>query len=207
MKKILLMPLLSLVLMVSYLFISSPATVFANTYGNGNYGACTYNNCGITLSTSGNVNLNITLVGGGPTCSDNSDSVGVNTDSSTGYTLTLIDSTTNTNMVGASHGSNIAAASGTTSSPAVLTADTWGYRVDGLSGFGSGPTSSGSNTSPLSLTFAGVQPSSGTPDTIATSSSPADPTVTTPVWYGVCADSTIPADTYSNVVTYTAVTN
>jgi hypothetical protein len=35
----------------------------------------------------------------------------------------------------------------------------------------------------------------------------ANPTVTTSVWYGACAAATLTADTYSDTVTYTAVTN
>jgi hypothetical protein len=180
---------------------------YANNYGSGNYGACQYGSCGISLTTNGTVNLNITPVGGSTICTDQSDSAGVTTDSSTGYTLTLGDSDTNTNLAGASHGGNIAATSGTLASPVVLTANKWGYRVDSLGSFGSGPTSAGTNTAPLSLTFAGIQSSSNTPDTIATSSTAADPTVTTTVWYGACVDTTIPADSYSDTVTYTAVTN
>jgi hypothetical protein len=184
---------------------------YADNYGAGNYNAGVYcggsNTCGISLSTSGTVSLNITPVGGSTICTDSSDSAAVTTDSGAGYTLTLGDGDTNTNLVGGSHGGTIAASSGTVGSPAVLTANKWGYRVDGLGGFGSGPTTSGTNTAPLSLTFAGVQSSANTPDTIASSSAPADPAVTTTVWYGACANTTLPTDTYSDSVTYTAVVN
>lgn len=207
MKKILLFPALCFSLVLTYIVMLSTSPAFAQVYGDGDYGACTYNNCGISLTTSGTVNINVTPVGGATTCSDNSDSVGVTTDSSTGYTLTLGDSDTNTNLVGGSHGGNIPAISGTPSSPTVLTANTWGYRVDGLSGFGSGPTTVGNNTSPLGLGFAGIESSSNTPDTISTTSSPADPAQTTTVWYGICANSSLVADTYSDTVTYTAVVN
>jgi hypothetical protein len=180
---------------------------YANTYGSGTYNSCQYGGCSITLSTSTTVNLPITPVGGSTTCTTQSDSVGVLTDSSTGYTLTLGDSDTTTSLTGASHGGTIAASSGTPAAPSVLTANKWGYRVDGLSSMGSGPTSAGTNTAPLSLTFAGVESSSNTADTIATSSTAADPTVTTNVWYGACAAATLTADTYTDIVTYTAVTN
>ncbi len=183
------------------------APSYANTYGSGNYGTCQYGGCSITLTTSGTVSLPITPVGGSTTCTTQSDSVGVLTDSSTGYILTLADSDTTTALSGVSHGGTITASSGTPASPATLSANKWGYRVDGLSSLGSGPTTAGTNTAPLSLTFAGVQPSSGTPDTIATTSVAANPTVTTSVWYGACAAATLTADTYSDTVTYTAVTN
>ena len=180
---------------------------YANNYGSGYYGACQYGSCGITLTTNTTVSLNITPVGGSTRCTDQSDSAVVLTDSSTGYTLTLGNTTTNTNLAGAIHGGNIAATSGTLVTPAVLTANTWGYRVDSLGSFGSGLTTAGINTAPLALTFAGIQSSSNPADTIATSSSAADPAVTTTVWYGACADTSIPGDTYSDMVTYTAVTN
>jgi len=196
--------LLSGILFGLVLFTNSS---FANPYGDGNYGACQFNDCTISLTTSGSISVNITPVGGSTTCSDNNDSVGVNTDSSTGYSLTLGDNDTNTNLVGASHGSNITSTTGSFGSPSTLSANHWGYRVDGAGGFGSGPTSSGSNTSPLTLGFAGVQSSSNTPDTIVSTNSPADPTQTTNVWYGACSDTTIPADTYSDTVIYTAVVN
>lgn len=180
---------------------------YANNYGSGYYGACNYGSCGITLTTNTTVNLNITPVGGSTRCTDQSDSAAVLTDSSTGYTLTLGDSDTNTNLAGAIHGGNIAATSGTFAAPVVLTANKWGYRVDSLGSFGSGLTTAGTNTAPLALTFAGILSSASTPDTIATSSSPANSAVTTTVWYGACADTSIPGDTYSDTVTYTAVTN
>lgn len=182
------------------------SVVGANPYGDGDYGSCEYGDCSISLSTSGTDNVNITPASG-TTCSDQSDSVGVNTDSSTGYTLTLADSSSNTNLVGSTHGGNIPAVSGTLSFPVVLTANTWGYRLDGWDNFGSGPTTAQNNTAPLSLTFAGVESSLSTPDTINSTSSPADPTQTNLVWYGVCTNTSIPADTYTTSVTYTAVVN
>jgi len=179
----------------------------ASPYGSDQYGTCQYGSCSISLSTSGTVSLPLTPVGGSTICTTQADSVGVLTDASDGFTLKLADNDTNTTLVGSSHGGTFTASSGTPASPSVLTAGKWGYRVDGLGGMGSGPTSAGTNTAPLSLTFAGVQPSSGTPDTIVTTSVAANPTVTTNVWYGVCAASTQLADTYTDVVTYTAVTN
>lgn len=173
-------------------------------YGDGAYGSCSYGTCSIGLSTNGTVEADV-LPTSGTSCSVQKDSVGITTDSSTGYTLSLSDSGTNNSL---SDGANsIAATNGTQSSPAVLTADTWGYRIDGVGGFGSGPTSAVSNVAPPGLTFALVPLSSSGPNTLVNSSGPADPTVTTSVWYGVCASSSTPTGTYSNVVTYTAIIN
>jgi hypothetical protein len=179
----------------------------ANPYSSGQYGSCQYGNCSITLTTGGSVSLPVTPAGGSTVCTDQSDSVGVQTNSTTGFTLTLGDGDTNTNLVGVSYGGTVAASSGTIASPTVLTAGKWGYRVDGLSGMGSGPTSAGTNTAPLSLTFAGVLSSSSSPTTIATTSVAANPTVTTLVWYGVCVGAAQVADNYADIVSYTAVTN
>lgn len=196
------------ILSLGLLFFGDAAYVHASNfaYGDGNYGACTYNVCAITLTTSGTVNLNIVPTGSGA-CTIQKDVVGVTTDSSTGYSLTLGDSDTSNNLAGASHGSHISAGSGTQASPAALTANTWGYRVDNVGSFGGGPTSANTNIAIPSTTFAAIPLSSQTADTLANSSSPADPTVNTNVWYGACADTTIPDDTYSDVVTYTAVIN
>ncbi len=85
----------------------------------------------------------------------------------------------------------------------------WGYRVDGWSGFGAGPTSPVTNAAPGSLTFAGTQPSSGTPDTIAQTAVVNSSPVTTTVWYGICANNAlgVPAGSYTSTVEYTASAN
>jgi hypothetical protein len=85
--------------------------------------------------------------------------------------------------------------------------NTWGYRVDGVAGFGAGPTSSQASGSVPSTSFAGVPPSNLAGTIVASSNSIANPAVPTTVWYGVCANSSAAAGNYSVVVTYTAVTN
>lgn len=194
-------------LVLAVALLATPIVVFAanDAYGDGEYGECTYDACGITVSSNGTVNINV-IIGASTTCTNQSDTVGVTTDSSTGYTLSLNDSTTNSNL----HGSGatvIPTSSSTQSSPSALSANTWGYRVDDIGGFGAGPTSASSNVAPTSTTFAAIPISSAGGDTLATSSSPADPTVNTSVWYGICVNATIPADTYTSTVVYTAVVN
>jgi len=184
--------------------VSFRALAANGAYGDGSYGSCTYNSCGISLSSNGTVNVNV-IPGASTTCTVQSDSVGVTTDSSTGYTLTATTSTSSNSL--ASGGNTIPATGGTAGSPAALTANTWGYRVDGLGSFGAGPTSAVSNTGVPVVSFAAIPTSVQTPATLATSSSPADPAVTTTVWYGVCVNSAKVAGTYTNSVVYTAVVN
>jgi len=185
--------------------ITIAGTASALNYGAGKYGDCTYGTCGITLSSNGVVNINIVPSQTGA-CTVGSDLVSVLTDNTNGYTLTI---QTNGASNALSNGSStIAAISASQSSPSTLSANNWGYRVDGVSNFGSGPTSAYANAAyPVSDLFAPVPPSTGSADTLATTSVPADPAVTTTVWYGACADTTIPASTYGATVMYTAVAN
>lgn len=184
-----------------------PLSVYADgTYGSGNYGACQYSSCSISLSSQGLVEADIIPAGGATTCTVKSDSVVVTTDSSTGYTLTLNDSDT-VNTMTRSGGVTIDAVAGTSTSPTVLSAHTWGYRVDGVAGFGAGPTSAVTNTSVPGVTFAAVPISTDTPGIVVASTTAADPGVTIPVWYGVCANTSTQSGTYSDNVVYTAVIN
>lgn len=186
------------------IIIIAPAATEAINYGSGTYGSCTYSICGITISASGGVNLNLTPTTGG-SCTIQNNVVSVLTDDSNGYTLQLSNSTTNNSLVDGS--SSIGASTGTQASPIALIINSWGYRVDGVGGFGSGPTTAQTNISPPATTFAQVPAQPTQPDTIATTSVAADPAVNTTVWYGACVNFTIPAGSYTTQVTYSAVTN
>jgi len=155
------------------------------------------------FTTNGTVNANVTPTGvGAQTVA--SDTVTVSTNDSAGYTLQLAESSAVTNLVAG--GDTIPASSGTQTTPAVMAVNTWGYRVDSLGGFGSGPTSSQSSAAISgSIKFAGV-PASGSPNTLKSTSGTATNDTTT-VWYGVAANTTQPSGTYTNTVTYTATTN
>lgn len=172
-------------------------------YGAGTYGTCQYDTCSISITSNNLVSVNITPVGGATKCTVASDTVTVTTGSSTGYSLTLSATNATNDLSGSTN--VIAATSGTPAVPAALSANTWGFRVDGLSGFGAGPTSAVSSVSIPSATFAGV-PVFASPTTIASTAAPAA-AVATNVWYGACADTSIPADTYTDVVLYTAIVN
>jgi hypothetical protein len=179
-------------------------TTDSSVYGSGSFGDCDYGTCTITLTDTGVPTLTVVPTPTGA-CSVQSDTVSVLTDSTTGYSLTMTTSTTNSAMQGAS--TNLATASGTAGAPTTLAINTWGYRVDGLASFGTGPTTAQNSGNVPSVTFAGVPASNQSSTQVAYSNSPANPAQDTKVWYGVCANASIPVDTYSETVVYTAVTN
>jgi len=183
-----------------------PAAALAadGQYGEGDYGACTYNTCGITVSSSGTVNLTI-IPGSSATCTTQKDSVVVTTDASTGYNLSMNNAATTSSLLNG--GSSIATTSGTQVSPIALTANTWGYRIDGLAGFGAGPTAASSNTAASATSFAGIPTSAQPAATLAATTVAAGSGETTSVWYGACANTTLPAGTYTSTIIYTAVVN
>lgn len=181
------------------------AAYTTGTYGSGTYGSCQYGSaCSISLTSNGTISVDVTPTSTGR-CTIQSDTASVLTDDSNGYTLTLADSSTNTALDDGS--GTIPATTATFASPAALTANKWGYRVDGLGSFGSGPTTAQSNIAPPSSTFAGIKASNLTADTIATTATAANPAQTTIVWYGACADTSVSSGTYTTQVTYTAVAN
>lgn len=187
--------------------IAAPASVsaVAGAYGDGTYGTCTYNTCGITVSTNSTVNLNV-IPGTTTTCTTQSDSVAVTTDSTTGYTLSLSNAAATSSLLGG--GANaIVATNGTRTNPLALVANTWGYRVDGVGGFGSGPTTAATNVATSATGYAAIPTSAQAADTIATTAVAANPAVATSVWYSLCVNSSLPTDTYASTVIYTAVVN
>lgn len=202
--------LISLALLFSAAVLLVPSNLVtadtsdSTTYGSGNFGDCNYGSCTITLTGDNQVNVNVIPTPEGR-CTVQSNTPSVLTDSSTGYTLTMTTSTTENAMI--SSGGEITPVNGTAGSPATLSVNTWGYRVDGLDAFGAGPTSPLQSGSTPAVTFAAVPSSEDVATPVASSMGPANPAIDTTVWYGVCADASIPAGTYSTTVTYTAVTN
>lgn len=175
--------------------VASAATTSANTTINAAIGSA------ITITTSNTVSMSLTPTPGGVVSSAN-DTVTVNTNNTSGYTLTLADSDANVNLT--SGGNNISAHSGTFASPTALGVNTWGYAVAGVGGFDVAYSAESNNTTSSSK-WAGV-PASGSPATLKTTASVATNDITT-VWYGVKVDSSQPGGTYSDTVTYTATTN
>ena len=156
----------------------------------------------ISISTGTTVAIALTPTAGG-VVSSVSDTVTVSTNNSTGYALTLANSDATRNLV--SGGNTILPHAGTQASPTALAANTWGYRVVSVGGFGATAYSAESNNGSSSSTWAGV-PATGSANTLKTTATTASGDTTT-VWYGVKADSTKPGGTYSDTVTYTATTN
>jgi hypothetical protein len=155
------------------------------------------------FTTSGTVNANVTPTGAGAQTIA-SDTVTVSTNDSAGYTLTLAETSAATALT--SGGNTIPASSGSQTTPVAMSANTWGYRVDGVGGFGAGPTSAQSSAAISgTIKFAAV-PVTASPNTLKTTSGTASSDTTT-VWYGVAANTSQASGTYTNSVTYTATTN
>ncbi|HTE22464.1 MAG TPA: hypothetical protein VK674_05495 [Candidatus Limnocylindria bacterium] len=185
-------------------FASGATMLSALPYGSGAYDTCTYDTCGISVLTSGTVTLAVTPTSGGVNTTAE-DEVIVETDASTGYTLTFLDSDTDTALT--SGANTVTASGGTQASPVTLALNTWGYRVDSLASFGAGPTGA-QNSDPNALyTFAGVPASNQTAHTLKSTSSAANPAEVTEVWFGARLDTAKPDGIYTGQVTYTAVTN
>jgi hypothetical protein len=155
------------------------------------------------FTTSGTVTDNVTPTGSGAQTIQ-SDTVTVSTNDSAGYKLVLNESTADQTLKSGSN--TIPASSGNQTTPVVMAVNTWGYRVDGVGGFGAGPTSAVSSVAISgSLKFAAI-PVAASPDTLANTSGTAT-NATTTVWYGVAANTSQPTGTYSNTVTYTCTAN
>jgi len=155
------------------------------------------------FTSNGTVTANVTPTGAGAQTIA-SDTLTVSTNNSLGYTLQIADSDATTTLT--SGANTIAASSGSQGTPVVQSANTWGYRVDSVGGFGAGPTS-GQSSAAISGTikFAGM-PANSSPNTIKTTASTASNDTTT-VWYGVAANTSQPTGTYSDTITYTATAN
>jgi len=156
----------------------------------------------ISLSSVSPVAFSMTPTASG-VVSSASDTVTVSTNSTAGYTLTLMDVDATTSLQ--SGGNNITAHAGTQASPTALANGTWGYRVVGVGGFGAsaytGETDAGSSTS----TWAGV-PANGSANTLKTTAVTASNDTTT-VWYGAKVTSSQPNGIYTDTVRYTATAN
>ncbi len=154
------------------------------------------------FTTNGTVNVNVTPTGSGAQTIA-SDTVTVSTNDSSGYTLQLAESGAATALTSA--GNTIPASAGTPASPIVEAANTWGWHVDNIGGFGATATTAQNSAAIGTVKFAAV-PATGSPYTLATTATTAS-NATTTVWYGVAADTSQPTGTYTNTVTYTCTAN
>lgn len=153
------------------------------------------------FTTNTTVNINALPTTGGVQTTA-SDTVTVSTNNSTGYTLKLAETNAASALV--SGGNSIPATSGTFASPIALTANTWGYHVDGLGTFGTGGAAI-SNTTIGAVKYAAV-PATASPQTLKTTATTATSDTST-VWYSLAVNTSTPSGTYTNSVTYTATTN
>lgn len=115
----------------------------------------------------------------------------VATNSTGGYTLQVKDKDNTTDLV---HGTltdkKIAASTNTFASPAVLTNNTWGYRVGHEASFGTDKYA-GITTSNVEIRKNTSGPITGE---------------TTNITYGILVDQSLPTGTYTDVITYTITT-
>lgn len=148
----------------------------------------------VSVSSNPTVAISVTPTSSGAEATA-SDTVTVDSNDADGYTLTLDNDATLT-MAGykddgtTSNGATIAATSGTLASPAALSANSWGWRVDDLGTFGASGT-----TTYAQVTDAG--------SVIRDTTTTANGQVTT-VKYAVKVDLTKPNGIYKDTVTYTA---
>lgn len=178
--------------------------VSAVTYSAGIYGACQFSSCNITLTTEPSLNMPVTPSANSVRCTINEHTVSVSTGSTTGYTLLVSDSDASAALQGVYN--SIQPLSGTSSSPAILTANTWGYRVDNSNGFGAGPTATGQNITIPDITFAGM-PLTTAPDILKSTTSAASTADVTSVYYGLCLDYSVQSGEYSDGIEYSALIN
>ena len=161
----------------------------------------------ISMTTSGTVAISLTPTSGG-VVSSSSDTVTINTNATSGYTLSLVDADATTNLV--SGGNTIAKHTGTWNGSSALGTNSWGYAI--ASGTAGAPTndfdasySAETNNASSTSKWAGIG-ASGSPQNLRITSATATNEVTT-VWYAVKVDTSKPNGTYSDTVTYTATTN
>ena len=157
----------------------------------------------ITYSTSTTVTLGTIVPDATGRESISSDTISATTNDGAGMFITMnAKAAANTNLV--SGAATIVSTAGTTAAPIALANNTWGFRVDTLAGFGSGPTSTVTNIAPAATTFAAI-PATASPYTIKTTATNGSANQT--VYYGVRVNTTQISGNYSSTVTYTFTTN
>ncbi len=151
----------------------------------------------IAVNSTNTVAIGVTPTSAGAEATAN-DSVSVDSNDSDGYNLTFSSSDGAATMAGfkddgtTTNGASLAVTSGTFGTPASLSANSWGWRVDNLGTFGAAGTT----------TYAGV-PINTAAQNIRSTTTTASAEVTT-VKYAVKVDLTKPNGIYKDTVTYTA---
>ena len=152
----------------------------------------------LTANTSGGAKL----VGGKNT-------VRATTNSPTGYQLYL--STANTNLVGTENEENLLpSTSGTYASPAALQANGWGFAIPSQTSKFTGSYTIDATDGTIADTSTLWATVPTTPVQVASEAGAAGGVVTThdlDFYYAVAADVSLPADTYTGTVTYSAISD
>lgn len=157
----------------------------------------------VTISATGPVSFAVTPTAGGRV-STSSHTVGVSTNSTTGYAMSLAMQGASASLVRSGGSETIDPTPGTPTLPSAFSANTWGFRVDGLAAFGTGTTVE-TDVATSAYTWASV-PAGGSGVTIRTYPSPVTDNGTT-VCYGMNATTARPSGTYTGTVVYTAIAN
>jgi hypothetical protein len=169
--------------------------------------------CTLQISSGSSASLNVSFTASvSNACAINSDNVTVTSGNSTGYKLYLMGLNSSGYLTGST---NISSTTYTRTTSTGLPYNTWGYRIDDTSSlgtnFGAGPTTT--STNPNAVNFAKVPyPWTNTApvsnmDLIESPSTAQAGGKTTKVWYGICANTSIPSGAYTDTVIYTAITN
>jgi hypothetical protein len=183
-------------------FVSPIAVSAATDSENTTINASVDSTITLTQSTS-TVNLALSPTSGAVE-SQGHVSLTVDTNNATGYTLTINDQDTDNTLNQTSPAASFAASSGTATTPVALVANTWGYHIDSWASSGTGADAT--STAPTTVKFAAVPLSSGTADTLATTSAPGSGSKD--VYFGAQADATQTSGTgYTDTVVFTATTN
>lgn len=146
--------------------------------------------------TPENLNLSITPTPSGALSADELN-INVNTDNETGYVMSLASANETTDLTDVSTSNSIHSTAATTDNPAVLSANTWGWYPDSLA----------NNPGGSNYQFAAI-PSYDDPYTLKqTNTATSDSGDNIPVSIAANVDTSLPAGTYSNIITITTITN
>ena len=152
--------------------------------------------------TPENLNLSIAPTPSGSLSADELN-INVNTDNETGYVMSLASANETTDLTDVNTSSSIHSTTATTDNPAVLSANTWGWYPNSLV---NNPGYNNSNPADSNYQFAAI-PSYDDPYTLKQTTSATTDTETIPVSIAANVGTSLPAGTYSNIITITTITN
>ena len=148
----------------------------------------------LAITAPDKLDLNLTPSSSG-TLATSDATVNVSTNNSTGYTLSMSTTTDNTALTHTNGTNSINSTSSPVSSPTALSSNTWGWY----------PSSLATNPGGSNYQFAAIPSlSSAYPLKSTDAMSTNDETT---VSFGVMADTSIPAGSYSNTITFTTIAN